>query len=89
MPLWLHDMGFSYKQFSKGVYFDGHEREDVVEERKAYLAELASYSQEDVDLPFPSPQLKNLPIFRKHFNTFLKAMSVIPSLVFILGHNVF
>ena len=34
VSLWLHDMGFSYKQFSKGVYFDGHEREDVVEERK-------------------------------------------------------
>ena len=45
VSLWLHNMGFSYKQFSKGVYFDGHEREDVVEERKAYLAKLASCSQ--------------------------------------------
>ena len=44
VSLWLHDIGFSYKQFSKGVYFDGHEREDVVEERKAYLAKLASYN---------------------------------------------
>ena len=42
--LWLHDMGFSYKQFSKGVYFDGHERDDVVRERKAYLEKLESYS---------------------------------------------
>jgi hypothetical protein len=24
---------FNYKQFSKGVYFDGHEREDVVAAR--------------------------------------------------------
>lgn len=23
-PLWMHDLGFTYKQFSKGVYFDGH-----------------------------------------------------------------
>jgi hypothetical protein len=22
---------FSYRQFSKGIYFDGHERDDVVE----------------------------------------------------------
>ena len=33
VSLCLHDMGFSYKQFSKGVYFDGHEHKDVVEER--------------------------------------------------------
>lgn len=44
VSLWLHDLGFSYKQFSKGVYFDGHERQDVVEDRKAYLAKLESCS---------------------------------------------
>ena len=32
---WLH-MGFGYKQFSKGVYFDGHDRQDVVEYRDKY-----------------------------------------------------
>ena len=42
--LWLHDMGFSYKQFSKGVYFDGHEREDVVKDRKLYLETLSSHT---------------------------------------------
>jgi hypothetical protein len=42
LTLRLHDLGFSYQQFSKGVYFDGHESEDVVEDRKAYLAELES-----------------------------------------------
>ena len=41
--VWLHSMGFSYKQFSKGLYFDGHEREDVVKDRTAYLATLESY----------------------------------------------
>lgn len=25
------EMGFSYRQFSKGIFFDGHEREDVVQ----------------------------------------------------------
>ena len=28
--LWLHKMSFSYRQFSKIVCFDGHERKDVV-----------------------------------------------------------
>lgn len=41
---WFHDMGFSYKQFSKGLYFDGHERDDVVETRKSYLDTLQGYS---------------------------------------------
>ena len=27
----LHLMGFSYRQFSKGIYFDGHEREECRE----------------------------------------------------------
>ena len=33
---WLRKLGFTYKQFSKGVYFDGHDREDVVEDRNNY-----------------------------------------------------
>lgn len=40
--LWLHDLGFTYQQFSKGVYFDGHECDDVVESRKVYLDTLDS-----------------------------------------------
>ena len=41
---WLHELGFTHKQFSKGVYFDGHERDDVIEDRKTYLATLDAYS---------------------------------------------
>ena len=33
---WLHKLGFAYRQFSKAIYFDGHDREDVVEDRKKY-----------------------------------------------------
>ncbi len=33
---WLRKLGFSYRQYSKGVYFDGHNREDVVEARISY-----------------------------------------------------
>ena len=64
MSLWLHDMGFSYKQFSKGVYFDGHEREDVVEERKAYLAKLASYNQRMWISHSPAPNPLCHPVIR-------------------------
>ena len=42
--LWLHRMGFSYRQFSKGVYFDGHEREDVVQHRKFSAAQDAYFT---------------------------------------------
>ena len=43
VSVWLHEMGFTHKQFSKGVYFDGHKREDVVEDRKQYIDTLKSY----------------------------------------------
>ena len=37
---WLHALGFHPSQSHKGVYFDGHERVDVVEYRKLYLRKL-------------------------------------------------
>ena len=37
---WLIAFGFHYKFASKGVYVDGHERPDVVEDRVRYLAML-------------------------------------------------
>ena len=41
---WLQKLGFSYQMFSKGVFFDGHERADVIEHRNKYLETVASYS---------------------------------------------
>ena len=41
--VWLHQMGFTHKQFSKGVYFDGHKRDDVVADRKSYMNLIESY----------------------------------------------
>ena len=35
--VWLHDLGFTQKHHHKTVYFDGHEREDVVAYRKEYV----------------------------------------------------
>ena len=62
--LWLHDMGFSYKQFSKGVYFDGHERADVVKDRKLYLETLASYSHRMWVSHSPAPDPACRPVIR-------------------------
>lgn len=61
---WLHDMGFTYKQHSKGVYFDGHEREDVVEDRKAYLAVLQSYNPRLWISHSPAPNPSCRPVIR-------------------------
>jgi hypothetical protein len=33
-------MGFRYKQYHKGIYVDGHERDDVVAYRKEFLAQM-------------------------------------------------
>jgi hypothetical protein len=33
-------MGYHYKKYQKGVYVDGHEREDVVEYRKIFLEKM-------------------------------------------------
>ena len=54
---WLHKEGFKYTNHKKGLYFDGHDRPDVVEFRqghflpamKAYEARLVRYVVGDVD----------------------------------------
>ena len=38
---WLHALGFRPTPYHKGVYVDGHERQDVIEYRKMYLRKLA------------------------------------------------
>lgn len=41
---WLHDLGYQWKTVSKGVYIDGHEREDVVEYRqKTFIPHFEDY----------------------------------------------
>ena len=39
---WLHQMGFKVKRITKGVYYDGHERADVIDHRKLFLNEMAT-----------------------------------------------
>ena len=37
---WLHKLGFSPSSTKKGVYIDGHERQDVVDYRKPFLKKM-------------------------------------------------
>lgn len=37
---WLHQLGFKPVSHKKGIYIDGHEREDVVKHRENYLTSL-------------------------------------------------
>ena len=40
--LWLHHLGFEVLSATKGAYFDGHERDDVVASRTEFLKEMIS-----------------------------------------------
>jgi len=37
---WLHKLGFSWEEVRKGVYVDGHERPDVIQDRAQFLNQL-------------------------------------------------
>ena len=38
---WLHHLGWDYKDHSKNIYFDGHERDDVVAYQNQFLKKMA------------------------------------------------
>lgn len=42
--LWLNKLGYRYTDIKKGVFLDGHERSDVVEDRHQFLSELEKLS---------------------------------------------
>ncbi len=60
---WLHEMGFSYEQHTKGVYFEGHERDDVVASRRSYLNTLQSYEYRMWVYTSPCPDLSFVQLF--------------------------
>ena len=65
VSVWLHDLGFSHQQFSKGVYyFDGHERSDIVANRRACLDTLHSFDKRMWAHHSPSPDPAMRPVFR-------------------------
>jgi hypothetical protein len=42
---WLHKLSWRYQQKKKGMYIDGHEREDVVEYRKGFVGRWKEYEK--------------------------------------------
>ena len=42
---WLHYLGYAPTVYQQGLYFDGHERPDVVKYRARFLDEIASYQR--------------------------------------------
>jgi len=40
---WLKKLGYKCMEVSKGIYYDGHERPDVVEARKKFLNDILKY----------------------------------------------
>jgi len=42
---WLHKLGYSYTEVRKGLYFDGHERPDVVEAQVKFLEKMKNYEK--------------------------------------------
>ena len=58
---YLHEWGFSYRKNRKTIFFDGHEREDVVEYRRGwskrmmeYMSRSEFYEENQVDVIEPS-----------------------------------
>jgi hypothetical protein len=42
---WLKKLGYTCKDVRKGMYHDGHERPDVVDARKKFLAQMSQYER--------------------------------------------
>lgn len=42
---WMHNMEWTYGKITKGIYVDGHEREDVVEARNEYITKYQDRKQ--------------------------------------------
>ena len=67
---WLQSEGFRYTTFKKGLYFDGHDRPDVVNYRQeSFLPEMEKYSERlvryspenpKIQLPLPNPDVRPL-----------------------------
>ena len=59
---WLHHLGFKPRDHKKGVYIDGHEREDVVKHRQRYLKQMEDLRKAHQPLPQCSdeePRVRN------------------------------
>ncbi|RPA79191.1 hypothetical protein BJ508DRAFT_363381 [Ascobolus immersus RN42] len=98
---WLHKLGYSWKDIRKGVYIDGHEREDVVEYRAKFVEQmqnifdsglLVRLDEETGEVIMPKPE--NIPNGRKpimlftHDESTFNANDGIRSAWLLKGHQI-
>ena len=62
--LWMHKLGFWQHTHTKGIYFDGHERADVVAHREKFITEMAEIDKKSITVDQPSPDISDRPIIR-------------------------
>ena len=56
---WLHELGFSRVHHQKGVYFDGHDRSDVVADRMEFLEKMEELDKKSISFNDQIPELPN------------------------------
>ncbi len=56
---WLHHIGFSQKNHQKGVYFDGHDRQDVSDYREKFVKQMEELDKKSIIPGHPSPQVND------------------------------
>ena len=59
---WLNDIGFHPQTHKKGIYIDGHERDDVVDYRKLFLRKLEIFESTHLPPPSCSDELVAFPV---------------------------
>ena len=57
--VWLHQLGFFQRNHQKGVFFDGHDRGDVMQYRNQFLEQLSELDKKTTTPDQPSPQLED------------------------------
>ena len=55
---WLHELGFSCVHHQKGVYFDGHDRADIVAYRNIFLANMDTLDKRSIMFDGNIPKLR-------------------------------
>ena len=62
---WLYNLGFGRVHHQKGVYFDGHDRSDVVQYRNDFLATMKELDKKSITYDGVRPELEGeLPLIR-------------------------
>lgn len=62
--IYMHNWGYSYDTHTKGIYIDGHEREDVIAYRQQFITRFEEYQKrmpfyEEEDMVQKEPNLKD------------------------------